>query len=82
MKMASRLFNLIKDKTKIQEAEFKAIASSDIVLQALSLHIQELIKEREKTSALDYDKASWAFHQADRNGELRAFNTILKTITE
>ncbi len=59
------------------------IANARNVLDALVDVINEYvdISEAKQTRDDGYDKANWAFYQADKIGEKRAFNKILKLIS-
>jgi len=41
-----------------------------------------LAKKEKKSSASDYDRASWSSYQADMNGYNRALQEVLKLIKE
>lgn len=77
MKNSNQLYNLIKEETKLTEAEFKSLATNNIVLRALNRY---LVKKREAMlvpSKADYDCPSWSHKQADNIGYCRAINELL-----
>ena len=68
-------------RNKEEQENFKKIVeSSKITLDRLTEIVYTISKSGESHSAEDYDSPSWAYKQADRNGYLRALNTILKLI--
>lgn len=60
------------------------IANARHVLNTLHQIIEDYEEEsnRAKLALDNYDKASWGYYQADRNGEIRAYRKILKLVEE
>lgn len=77
MKSAKLLYSKIKDRTKLSELEFIALAKNNLVLEALAQYLKDEIAQKGKSATTDYEKASWPYYQADRNGEVRALKSIL-----
>lgn len=70
--------NLPKDK---QEEFKKLVFSSQKVLDRAKEICYNTIQNGVLPSETDYDSASWAYKQADRNGYLRAYNELLQLFT-
>jgi hypothetical protein len=67
------------------EAFKKTVLSyhTDPVLRQLKKIIQAKIDELSKSNPQDYDNNSWAYYQADKNGQQRALeeiNQLLSTV--
>lgn len=68
-------------RNKEEQEKFKQIVqSSKITLDRLNEIVYTMIKSGESTSEEDYESPSWAYRQADRNGYIRALQTITKLI--
>ena len=53
------------------------VQNSSMLLDRLTEILEQRVTELNTTSKADYESASWAFKQADRNGQVRAFKEIL-----
>jgi hypothetical protein len=75
----SRLVAGLKEE---DAAKFKGyfISALDIREKIVSIAKKE-IAFLEHTKLEDYDKGSWAYYQADKNGELRTWKEIIKLMT-
>lgn len=72
-------------KTEEQRLEFQAsLRQSRIVMQILDKLVRSDLKlsETEELSKDAYDKGSWPYYQADKNGERRAYKRILQLIKD
>lgn len=49
----------------------------DPVLRQLKKIIESKLAETNKTNTTDYDKASWPFYQAHKNGQQEALNDLI-----
>ena len=65
----------IKDSEKKKEFQ-EYIRNSRGVLERLTQIIDQELAEANKTREDDYDTASWACKQADRNGQIRVLNKL------
>lgn len=73
-KLAIELLALVPKK---DHAEFRQKwASARQVLEVLKQAIEKKELEKRKGKAEDYDKPSWAYYAADKNGYLRAVEEI------
>ena len=61
---------------KEKEAVAQTLRSQREGLDRLKEILEPMLKDT--TPAADYDSPSWAYKQADRNGQLRAYLEILK----
>lgn len=59
-----------------QKADFDEALSSSVVSKRLSEIIEGYLRELTINRG-DYDNPSWAYKQADYNGEFRAYSKIL-----
>lgn len=61
--------------------EFKQLVlNSSTVLDRLKDIVYNMSKNGEESKTEDYDSPSWAYRQADKNGQLRAYRDILKLL--
>lgn len=66
-------------RDKDEKEKFQAYVSSSVgVLDRLTELIQRKLEEIDCPTLVDYDVSSWAFKQADRIGQARAYKEILK----
>ena len=71
----SRWFkNYSGDREKLEET----VRNGRFVLERLTEIIEQEIKEYEVSKVEDYDKVSWPYFRADRDGQLRSLRNILK----
>jgi len=68
-------------KGKDKENLDSAVKNSSMLLDRLTEIVQQQIQTLECPTKADYDSSSWAYKQADRNGQLRAYRDIL-TLTD
>ena len=67
---------------KAEQEDFKkTILASQIVVDRLREMCYNKVKNGEVFSTSEYDTASWAYKQADRNGYLRAYNELISLLT-
>tara|TARA_R110000803_G_scaffold38016_3_gene82056 strand:- start:1097 stop:1372 length:276 start_codon:yes stop_codon:yes gene_type:complete len=68
-------------KTKEEKEGFEAYVRNSVgLLEILEKIVDKKLKKLETAKDEDYDKASWAHYQADRLGQIRAYNHIKETI--
>lgn len=68
------------DKKKDTE---ESIVHATIARRQMRLFIQEQMKQLDQTKfEEDYTSAAWAFKQADRLGQLRAYRKLLTLVAE
>jgi|TARA_Y100000401_G_scaffold33293_1_gene24633 hypothetical protein len=66
---------------KKRKNDFEAyVRNSKGILEVLEKAIDNKISEAEKSKEEDYDKASWPYLMADRQGQIRALKYIKETI--
>lgn len=63
-----------QDKQKRQEI----VLSNKIVLDILKEILYNRVREVEKSSLDDYESPSWAYRQADKNGQLRTLKEVIQ----
>jgi len=68
-------------KGKEKETFEGVIKNSSMLLDRLTEIVEQQIQSLHAPSKEDYDNSAWAFKQADRNGQLRAYRDIL-TLTD
>lgn len=70
----------VEEKAKVQAA----LAESQYVLRILHNLIQEdlNVTHKEKITKEGYKDPAWAYNQADKNGETRAYTKILRLIKD
>lgn len=73
------LFRGLDDKEK---EEFKRLLHHSALVRRLREILGEYIQTAESSSQADYEKASWPYYQADKNGELRALKKVLKLLDQ
>lgn len=73
------LFRGLDEKGK---EEFRRLLAHSALIRRLREILTEEISVLENTSKTDYEKAAWAFYQADKNGELRALKKILNLLDQ
>lgn len=56
------------------------IKSSLDVLERLSSILKESLEVADKSTTSDYDKASWPYYAADRNGYKKALREVLELL--
>jgi hypothetical protein len=66
-----------EEKEKLEQT----IRNSSFILDKVADLIEKQLDELNRTKVADYDKPSWPFFQADRNGQKRALTTLLETLT-
>ncbi len=78
-KLSAHWLKNIRDPKKREDAE-KTILNSTIALGRLREILEDFEQEvlKEEVSEENYDKASWAYLQAHRNGKKQALRTIKK----
>ena len=54
------------------------VKNSSMLLDRLTEIVEQQIESIQNTSKEDYDNSAWAYKQADRNGQVRAYRDILK----
>lgn len=57
-----------------------SIRHSTVALDRLREILEGKLQAVNTTSPKDYDKAAWPYYQADKNGEKRALEDILKLL--
>ena len=69
-------------KPQQMEEVRKEYASSPVLRERLHKLLQDKLDVSEQTSQakVNYEKPSWAYHQADANGYKRAINEIISLI--
>ena len=69
-----------EEKVQVQAA----LSEAQFVFRILDKLIQEDLRVtyKEKITKESYKDPSWAYHQADKNGEIRAYTKILKLIKD
>lgn len=68
-------------KTKEEQEKFKEVVnSSTLILDRLREIVYNRYKNGNSISIDDYDSPSWAYKQADRLGEQRAYEFILSLL--
>ena len=71
------------DLDRKEQQEFTKLLKTyvnDPVLRQLKKVILERIKELKHTQLRDYDKASWPFYQAHKNGQIEELESILSLL--
>ena len=76
IKLSIQWLSHLKDSQDKDKFIYKLKSSKDI-FERLNEIIIEKIETLDKTNKEDYDKASWAFYQAHKNGAKEALNEIL-----
>lgn len=59
----------------------ETIRNSTLILGKIEQMLIKTLAELEVTRKADYDKPSWAYYRADRDGQIRALTTLLDHIT-
>lgn len=69
----------LKDAKNTEERKEleKTLRNSRFALDILAKMVYNISKDIEKSKFDDYDSPSWAYSQADKNGQLRAYRRIL-----
>ena len=68
-------------KTPEERKTFEGyVRNSKSLLEVLERIVNNKLKILETAKDEDYDKASWAYYQADRLGQIRAYKHIKETI--
>lgn len=59
------------------KARAELVLASGPILDELAKIIEDEMKRLDQTDATDYESPSWAYKEADRKGQLRAYRNIL-----
>ena len=70
---------LYRDLSEEEKVSLRSQIKTSTLSRKLKEVILDLIRNTE-TKRVDYEKASWAYLQADQNGERRAYEKILKLL--
>jgi len=65
-----------EDRQKFKQS----VENSKYVLDRLKEICYNIIQEVEKSTTVDYTKASWAYYQADKLGQVRALKQIIELL--
>lgn len=79
MALSAKWFSQCKTAKEREELE-KYLKNCVNVLGLLTKIVKEDLKAATTAKRTDYDKAAWAYYQADQNGEARALRKILELI--
>ena len=76
--MNSRWFETFKGTPEQKESLRQSIQNSSYILNILTEIIEKEIQRLELNKFEDYSNANWALATADKNGQLRAYKTLLQ----
>jgi len=69
-------FHGVKNEDRQRRADL--VLSGHSVLDLLEAIVASKIAELDQTSTHDYDNPNWAFKEADRQGQVRSYRTMLQ----
>lgn len=72
---------LLRGLSKEDKEFFERTLKTSPVFEKLRELLSETIRRELEPRSSDYEKPSWAYYQADRNGSLRAYQRILEIIS-
>lgn len=71
-------FHGVKNEDRQQRADL--VLSGHSVLDLLEVIVASKIAELDQTSAHNYDNPNWAYKEADRQGQMRSYRTMLEIL--
>ena len=78
MSLASKWFAGVRPEDKAKHEE--TIRNSRYTLDILQKIVEDSLRVETTPKRSDFDNPNWAYAQADRNGAIRAYNSILALI--
>ena len=79
--MQIQWFNHLKDPQEQSSFKTYILSSKKVLDRAVELCYNRLENKEMISSEVDYESASWAYKQADRNGYIRAYKEIINLLS-
>lgn len=76
----SKWFKICNDESEREELQ-ELLSNNSVIVTKLKEIIESELSASQVSVRSDYDKPSWAYYQAHKNGEIDMLNKILNILT-